>query len=69
MEDHIQTYKKYVALDAATSLGISVDEATTVMEKSGVNKLIYEDPMVSMHYPVYDWTDNIRQYIQRRAHS
>ena len=63
--DAVQKYKHYVAKDASASLGISVEEATVVMEKSGVNRLIDDDPMVSTHYPVSDWTDNIRQYITR----
>ena len=65
--DAVQKYKRYVARDASASLGISIEEATMAMEISGVNHLIDEDPMVSTHYPVSDWTDNIRQYMIRHT--
>ncbi len=63
----VEKYKRYVARDASSVLGISPEEATIVMEKSGVTQLIDDDPVVSMHYPVEDWTYNIRMYFERQC--
>lgn len=61
----VQEYKECVACHISERFSISLADAMDIMEKSGINNIIDESPVVGTHYAPEEWEENVICFMKK----
>jgi hypothetical protein len=59
MKNEVSKFKAYLSKDLASRYSISAKEASKIVKKSAVNRLLLTNPEFVMHDPIESWSRDL----------